>query len=227
MTERGKQLHATADTQIAGLIALISTLDEATLRLPCPGREKLGDGTIAAAARHTADNYQRIATFVQTSDPMSGTHAPTQHGAHRIPRFLRAIGHGPANHDKHAPGAGQYTADTIDLTAVAKQLSATRDTLGKIAELTDTQLDAIPPKDSFRFCDGQRTLEQVLASLLKHQSHQLAALKAVTPVTAGRGSTSPPNRVRHRPERVGPKPPLPGSQRRSVALPGRWDAPPR
>jgi hypothetical protein len=29
--------------------------------------------------------------------------------------------------------------------------------------------------------DGQRTLEQVLASLLKHQSHQLDALNAATP----------------------------------------------
>ncbi len=44
--------------------------------------------------------------------------------------------------------------------------------------MTDSQLDAIPPKDSFRFCDGQRSLEQVLASLLKHQAHQFDALKA-------------------------------------------------
>jgi hypothetical protein len=181
MTERGKQLHATADAQIAELIDLISTLDEATLRLPCPGREKLGDGTIAASARHTADNYQRIAAFVQTSDQMSDTHESTQPGGHRIPRFLRALGHGPADHAGHGPRGrqddDQYTADNIDLGAVVKQLSASRDTLSRIAELTDSQLDAIPPKDSFRFCDGQRTLEQVLTSLLKHQAHQVDALK--------------------------------------------------
>jgi hypothetical protein len=185
MTERGQELHATADAQIVELIGLMSTLDEATLRLPCPGREKLGDGTVAASARHTADNYQRIAAFVQTSARMSGAHAPTPNGGHRIPRFLRALGHGPADHAEHDPGAGQhdgqYTADTIDLTAVVTQLSASRDTLGQIADLTDSQLDTIPPKDSFRFCDGQRTLEQVLASLLKHQSHALDALKAATP----------------------------------------------
>jgi hypothetical protein len=185
MTERGKELHATADRQIAELIGLLSTLDEVTLRLPCPGREKLGDGTVAACARHTADNYQRTAAFVQISDRMSGAHEPTQPGRHRIPRLLRALGHGPADHGEHGPGtsqhADQYTADTINLAAVAKQLSASRDTLGQIADLTDSQLDAIPPKDSFRFCDGQRTLEQVLASLLKHQSHQVDALKAATP----------------------------------------------
>ena len=50
MTERAKQLHTTIDGQITELIAFLSTTDDATLRMPCPGREKLGDGTIAAAA---------------------------------------------------------------------------------------------------------------------------------------------------------------------------------
>jgi hypothetical protein len=181
MTERGKQLHATADAQIAELVGLISALDEAALRLPCPSREKLGDGTVAASAQHTADNYQRIAAFVQTSDRMSGGHRPDQHSGHRIPRLLRTIGHGHADHAEHDPGAGQhdgeYTADTIDVGAVVEQLATSRDELGGVAELADGQLDAIPPSGSFRFCDGQRTLEQVLASLLKHQAHQLDALR--------------------------------------------------
>jgi hypothetical protein len=134
MTERGQQLHTTADGQIAGLIDLIATIDETRLRLPCPGREKLGDGTVGASVRHTAANYQRIAGFVQTSDR------------------------------EHGPDAGRhdatYSADSIDLERLVEQLSASRETLGRIAELTDSQLDAIPAKDSFRFCDGQRTLEQ-------------------------------------------------------------------
>jgi hypothetical protein len=182
MTERGTQLHATADEQIAELIDVLSALDEAALRRPCPGREKLGDGTVGASMRHTADNYQRIAAFIQTSDQMSGAHGPAQHGGHRIPRFLRAIGHGPSDHAEHVPAArhhdGGYTADTIDVGAVVEQLSASRDTLGRIAELADAQLDAIPPDGSFRFCDGQRTLEQVLAGLLKHQGHQVEALRS-------------------------------------------------
>jgi hypothetical protein len=165
MTERGKQLHTTADRQIVELIALMSTLDEANLRRPCPGREKLGDGTVAAAARHAADNYQRIAAFVQTSDRMSDAHEPDS-GQH------------------HEPDAGQhhgeYTVDNTDPGALVEQLSTSRATLARIAELTDSRLDTIPPRDSFRFCDGQRTLEQVLASLLKHQSHQIDALKAAT-----------------------------------------------
>lgn len=182
MSERGNQLHATTDQQITELIDLISTMDEAALRRPCPGREKLGDGTVGASARHTADNYRRIADFVHTSDRMSGEYRPAQHGGHRIPRFLRAIGHGPADHVEHDPDAGQhdteYTADTIDVGALVGQLAASRGTLGRIAELSDPQLDTIPPDGSFRFCDGQRTLEQVLASLLKHQAHQIEALRS-------------------------------------------------
>src|SRR4030081_170740 len=122
MTARARQLNATADGQIAELIGLMSTLDEATLRLPCPGREKLGDGTVAACARHTADNYRRIAAFVPTSDRMASGHEPTPRGGHRMPRFLRALGHGLAEPAEHGPGAGQhtdqYTADNIDRDAV-------------------------------------------------------------------------------------------------------------
>ena len=184
MTERAEQLHATVDGQVAGLIALIATLDEAMLLLPCPGREKLGDGTVAASVRHTADNYERIAGFVQSCDRTSGALRPTPLGAHRIPRFLRNLGHGPSDHAAHDPSRrdhdDQRTADNLDLDAVMERLSASRHALDAVAELSDLQLDSIPPKDSFRFCDGQRTLEQVLAGLLKHQRHQLDALRAVS-----------------------------------------------
>jgi hypothetical protein len=177
MTERAQQLSGTAEGQINELIDLLSTLDRSALSRPCPGREKLGDGTIGAAVRHTADNYQRIAGFVETSDRMSAAH-----GGHRIPKFLRALGHRPQDHASQDHGADQrhngYTADNIDIDSVVEQLNGARDALGQIAELTDRQLDQVPPKDSFRFCDGQRTLEQVLAGLLKHQAHQVEALSS-------------------------------------------------
>jgi hypothetical protein len=151
MSQRAEQLYATADGQIAALIALVSTLDAGALRLPCPGREKLGDGTVAACVQFTAGNYERIAAFVRAEhDHVTGSH-PTHHAA-----------------------------DAVDLHALLEQLSAARDALGRIAELTDEQLDTIPPSGSFRFCDGQRTLEEVLAGLLKHQSHQVAAVRAAT-----------------------------------------------
>src|SRR5437868_5020426 len=110
MTERGEQLHATAARQIAELIDLMAKADEATLRLRCPGRAKLGDGSVAACAQHTTDNYKRIAAFVQTSDRMSsGPGAP-----------------------QHADG---YTADNINVRALVEQLLASRETLGRTGEL--------------------------------------------------------------------------------------------
>jgi hypothetical protein len=178
MSERATQLQVTVDEQIASLLDIVSTLDDAALRRPCRGRQKLGDGTVAALALHTADNYQRIGTFVQTSDrPSAGDAAPQ-----RVPRLLRRLGHRPPGHADHDRrdhgGADRYTADSIDRSEIVDQLCAVRERLGQIATLTDDQLDAIPLKDSFRFCDGQRTLAQVLASLLKHQSHQVETLTA-------------------------------------------------
>ena len=182
MTERAQILAATAQAQITELTDLLTTLDEAALNEPCSGREKLGDGTIGAALRHTADNYQRIAGFVDTSARMSASHQPAAAGGHHIPKFLRAFGHGPQEHAPPGHGAGQhddgYTAENVDLGAVVEQLSTVRDQIRQIGELTDRQLDQVPPKDSFRFCDGQRTLEQVLTGLLKHQAHQLEALSS-------------------------------------------------
>ncbi len=70
-----------------------------------------------------------------------------------------------------------HRAERSTSAYVVEQLVASRETLGRIAELTDRQLDQVPPKASFRFCDGQRTLEQVLAGLLKHQAHQLKSLR--------------------------------------------------
>jgi hypothetical protein len=150
MSDRAQQLYESADTQIGVLIQLISNADESVLRWPCAGREKLGDGTVGALAAHTAENYGRIARFLTATDRPSGGH----------------VGVGPSGHGSVAPD---------DLLA---RLSAARDELTRIVELTDQELDTVPPKDSFRFCDGQRTLEQVLAGLMKHQEHQVQALAA-------------------------------------------------
>jgi hypothetical protein len=49
MTKRAQQRHATAEQQIGELVELTSILDDAALRRPCAGREKLGDGTTSVA----------------------------------------------------------------------------------------------------------------------------------------------------------------------------------
>ena len=109
-------------------------------------------------------------------------HVTGQPGGHRIPRFLRGLGHQTARHSQNGPDSHRhdepYTAENTSRADLVEQLSAARENLSGIAELTDRQFDTVPPKGSFRFCDGQRTLEQVLTALLKHQDHQVRAIQA-------------------------------------------------
>ncbi len=185
-TKRGITLHQAADDQISELIALLSEQDERALMLPCPGREKLGDGTVAALTSHTADNYLRIADFLQ-ANRLTGSREGSER-RHRNPRFLGAhLSHGPGRHTEGRPtdgrhGAsshsGHYAAETIELPGLLERLSLGRNSLSLLAALTDEELDRVPPASGMRFCDGQRTLDQVLTSLLRHQGHQLDALIA-------------------------------------------------
>jgi hypothetical protein len=185
MSRRAEQLQASADQQIGGLMDAVATADAATLARPCPGREKLGDGTIGAFAAHTADNYGRIGAFLATSERMTAGDRPQQGRGHQIPAFLRRLGHAPPDQSGHGPGAhghgDGYTADSASPAEIVQRLATARGQLARIAGLTDEQLNAVPPKDTFRFCDGQRTLEQVLAGLLKHQDHQVQTITAVLP----------------------------------------------
>ncbi|MDQ6803443.1 MAG: hypothetical protein M3065_00430 [Actinomycetota bacterium] len=90
------------------------------MRLPCPGREELGDGTVAACAMHTADNYHRIAGFLNGQGDSSHR---------RIARFLH--GRGPGAHQ------ADYAAENIDLhlQSLLDQLSSARAALSAIEPL--------------------------------------------------------------------------------------------
>jgi hypothetical protein len=149
MNERGARLLETVDGQICELIAILSPRDDAALRLPCPGREKLGDGTVAACAQHAADTYHRIARF-----------ALEQRGAH-------------AGADSHHHGA-----EVVTRPALLDRLATGREAVKVLVALTDEQLDTVPPAGAARFCDGQRTVEQVINSMLRHQGHQVDAVRA-------------------------------------------------
>jgi hypothetical protein len=187
LSERPAQLHATAERQIGELIDVLSAIDDAALREPCPGREKLGDGTVAAIAAHTAQSYQRIGTFLATSEDLPVPDSPEPNGRDRIAGFLRALVHKPSDHTEHGPGSDPhgdgYNPDRATAREIIQDLTTARARLAIIARLTDQQLDAVPPKDSFRYCDGKRTLAQVLGGLLKHQDHQVQTIKAALPST--------------------------------------------
>ena len=173
MSERATQLFQTADEQISDLIALLGAADEAALHAPCPGREKLGDGTVAAIAIHTADNYHRIADYLSPTTQPSA-HKPQRR--HRIPAFRGA--HNPRGGPDHSDSAAAYRADNIDPRSLLERLATARARLSPLAELSDERLAAVPPAGDIRFADGQRTLDQIVVSLLNHQRHQCDALGA-------------------------------------------------
>jgi hypothetical protein len=153
MSQRAVQLQATADRQIAELAKLLSTAGNAGLAQLCVGREKFGDGTVGTVAEHTIDNYHRIAEFV----------AADRDGGDR--------GHpGPHAHADHS--------SRVELDALLAKLEAAQDALAALGALSEEQLDSVPPAGRMKFADGQRTLDQILANLLKHQRHQLTALVA-------------------------------------------------
>lgn len=157
MSVRAQQLYETAERQIAALAVCLSQAGAPRLSEPCPDREKLGDGTIGAVAAHTADNYHRIAGFVAGTRDDRMAHSPgQQHGCQQY----------------------GYRGSKVDLDALLARLKSARRPLAAIDQLGDEQLDSVPPAGEMRFADGQRTLEQIVASQLKHQGHQVDAISA-------------------------------------------------
>jgi hypothetical protein len=178
MTTRAEELHSKADAQIGRLIDLVSDLDDADLGRPCPGREKLGDGSVGTLIAHTTDNYLRISTFIDACVEKTEGAPPTA-----APGHFRGFGHLISGWRRHRPrshGHGDLpAAGGADPGELRRRLSTARTDLARIVELDDRRLDSIPPDGAFRFCDGRRSLEEVLTAVLNHQGHQVEALEQV------------------------------------------------
>jgi Mycothiol maleylpyruvate isomerase N-terminal domain len=176
MEPRAEELHSRVAAQIGRLIDLAADLDDADLRRPCPGRNKLGDGSVGTVIAHTTDNYLRIAAFVGTYGDGSEGAPPTA-----APGHSRRFGHLLGGWRRHRPrdhGHGDLpAAGGADLEELRHRLSTARADLASIAGLDERRLDSIPPDGAFRFCDGRRDLEEVLTALLDHQEHQVEALE--------------------------------------------------
>jgi hypothetical protein len=158
MSERGERLLEGANRQIGALLELLSTGGQDALALPCPGREELGDGSVGATAQHVAAVYQQLAGLIHE-------------GAEQRARPDPGHGHEAMVHgDRHDAGG-------IDLDDLLQRLSGAMSALGPLAAMTDERLDSVPAAGSFRFCDGRRTLERVIAGVLNHQGHHIEALK--------------------------------------------------
>lgn len=109
----------------------------------------LGDGTVAVTIEHVADVYVRLAAFV------AGDKAERTGGGDR----------------RHEHG-------TADGSALPARIAAAQEAVRAFRALSDEQLDAVPPDGAFRFCDGKRTLEQVLEGVIRHQQHHVDATRS-------------------------------------------------
>jgi hypothetical protein len=96
------------------------TRGDDALMLPCPGREKLGDGTVGATALHVAENYRRIAEFLHATVNGQDAHGAGDHGHH-------------ADHGRELRGRDARADDLRD------RLSAALEGLALLAALSDDQ----------------------------------------------------------------------------------------
>ena len=151
MSLRAQRLHEAADGQVMQVVELLAAVGDAGLRRPCPGRARLGDGSVAAVALLTTSSYEQIAAFV------TGAAQPRT--------------------DRHRE---VHDATGITLDMLAARLAAARMALTPLAQLSDDELDAVPDAGEMKFADGTRTFEQIIASLLRHQRHQVDALTAAS-----------------------------------------------
>ena len=163
MSERGTRLMAKADRQFSEMIEFFGTLDEADLHKPCPG-ESTEDGagdTAGAVAAHMSQGYRFLGKFLQADGYVAESPA-TGNRKGRGHRYR--LGHG-----RTFPPA--VLPDMVD------RLTGSKAPIGLLADLTDEQLDSVPPAGSSRFSDGRRTLEQVIDKVIAHQAPHLMTLK--------------------------------------------------
>jgi len=155
MGERGTRLMEKANGQLSEIIEFFGTLDEADLRKPCADEsaEHSAGDTVGAVAAHMAEGYHHLGRFLQAAGYVPGQPAAGNNHGHD---------HG------HAPEA---------LPGIRDRLTAGKVPLGLLADLTDEQLDSVPPAGSSRFSDGRRTLEQVIDAVIAHQAAHLVTLK--------------------------------------------------
>lgn len=167
MSRRGAELTEKVVRQIDDIADFFVTLSQADLAKPRPPGEAsrksghvAGGRTLGDAAAHIAEGYHFILRFLRSAGYVSG--APVGGSIH---------GRGPA------PIPSE----------LRKRLAEAKTEVGIIADLTDEQLDSVPPPKSSRFSDGRRTLEQLIEKCIGHQAQHLIDLKGAvaSPARAG------------------------------------------
>jgi hypothetical protein len=155
VSERGIELMTIVSRQLDEMAGFFGALDEADLRKPCPD-DDAGD-TVGAVAAHAAEVY------------------------HYLGRFLRATGHvpgSPATGNSQSHGHGRASPELLPhLPDLLDRLTAGKAPIGLLADLTDEQLDSVPPAGSGRFSNGRRSLAGTIDAVIAYQATHLVMLK--------------------------------------------------
>lgn len=114
----------TASRQLDEMADVVATLSEPDLRKPCPD-DSAGD-TLGALAAHMAEGYHFLGRFLQAAGYVPGG-PPSGNG------------HGHA----HGHERAQPPAAASDVLA---RMTAGTAPIGLLADLTDEQLDSVPPE---------------------------------------------------------------------------------
>lgn len=154
MSDRGTELMAKVLEQLDQASALLAGSDESALHRPYVDRE--GDhsaNSVGSAALHFIEGYQKIGRLLKGAGYVSaslaeGAPQPHGHGKHHDP----------------------------DMSDVVKGLDAAKIRLTLLADLSDEQLDSVPSVRN-QWADGERTLLQVLDTIIDHQAGHLASLQ--------------------------------------------------
>ena len=157
MSERAEGLMQKVIRQIDDIAEVFATLSEADLAKPRPPGEESGKSDHVAKGRTLGDAASHIAE-----------------GYHFIVRFLESAGYvpgGPAGGSIHGRGPAP------SLPELRKRVGEAKAEVSVIADLTDEQLDSVPPPKSSRFSDGRRSLERVIEEAIAHQAEHLNDLK--------------------------------------------------
>ena len=159
MSERGIALMTKVSRQLDEMAEFFGTLGEADLRKPCL-KDDAGS-TVGAVAARAAEVSHYLGRFLEATGYVPGSLATGNSHNHGD-----NYGHGHA-----APEALPHLQDLLDRRTGGKAA------ISLLSDLTDEQLDNVPPAGSGRFCDGRRSLERAIDAVIAHQAALLKMLK--------------------------------------------------